>query len=230
MQERELRVLRAPAPELRSIDGEPPVIEGYGAVFMSYSRNLGGFVEQIDPVAFNATLSQRDRDVVGLVNHDPNWLLASTQSGTLELGTDGTGLRYRMLLDPSDPDAVRAMAKIKSGKMRGSSFSFRTLEDAWGQTEQGYPLRTLRSVEIFDTGPVTMPAYPATEGAGLSVALRSLAVTVGAPLERLVSAAGENRLADFLGGAPVVESPAATSFPLRQQWAARFGVRPPAGS
>lgn len=231
MHDRELRVLRAHAPELRAAtDDSPPVIEGYGAVFNSYSRNLGGFVEQVDPGAFTDTLAQQGRDILGLVNHDVNWLLASTQSRTLELTTDGTGLKYRMLLDPEDPDAVRAMKKVATGKLRGSSFSFRAISDKWSTTEQGFPLRTLLAVEAYDTGPVSLAAYPATESDGLAVALRSLASTVGAPVDRLVEAARSNTLARFMGGTPDPGSPAAPSFPLRSQWAARFGVRPSAGS
>lgn len=229
MSERELRVLRAPAPELRAADGEPPVLEGYGAVFNTYSRNLGGFVEQVDPGAFTDTLAQQGRDILGLINHDPNWLLASTQSGTLDLIADGTGLRYRMLLDESDPDAQRAMSKVRTGKLRGSSFSFRAISDKWGTTEQGFPLRSLLAVELFDVGGVAMAAYPATEAEGAAVALRSLASFVNEPLDRVVAAARSNTLAQLLGG-PAPESPGAPSFPLRSQWAGRFGVRPPVGS
>lgn len=229
MYDREVRVLRAPAPELRA-EGDAPVLDGYAAVFMTYSRNLGGFVEQIDPAAFRDTLSQQGRDIVGLFNHDPNRLLASTQSHTLELSADATGLRYAMTLDPSDPDALSVMAKVRTGKLRGSSFAFRAVADDWGTTDQGFPLRTLKSVELFDVSAVTTPAYPATEADGLSVALRSLASAVGAPVDRLVEAARANTLAQFMGGAPAVESPGAPSFPLRSQWAARFGVRPSAGS
>lgn len=227
--ERELRVITSHAPELRAADDSPPILEGFAAVFNSYSRNLGGFVEQVDPVAFRDTLA-RGGNVLGLMNHDPNMLLADTASGTLTLSTDATGLRYAMELDPSDPDAQRVMAKVRTRKMRGSSFAFRAIKDEWGTTEQGFPLRTLLAVELYDVSSVSQPAYLATEADGLSVALRSLASSVGAPLDRLVDAARSNTLAQFMGGAPVVESPAAPSFPSRSQWSARFGVRPPVGS
>lgn len=231
MSERELRVLRAPAPELRAATAdEPAVLEGYAAVFNSYSRNLGGFVEVVDPGAFTDTIAQDGRDILGLVNHDPNWLLGSTMSRTMELTVDAVGEKYRILLDESDPDAQRAMAKVRTGKMRGSSFSFRTIKDEWGTTEQGFPLRRLLVVEQFDGGPVSMAAYPGTEADGAAVALRSLASFVNEPVDRVVAAARSNTLAQLLGGAPAAESPAAPSFPLRSQWSARFGVRPPVGS
>ena len=220
--ERELRFWRADI-EVRASDAGEQTLVGYAAVFNTYSRNLGGFVEQIDPVAFRDTLA-RGGNVVSFVNHDPNMLLGDTSSGTLAIEQDATGLRYAVDLDPEDPDAQRVIAKVRKNKMRGSSFSFRTLDDAWGQTEQGFPLRTLRAVELFELGPVAMPAYLSTEDAGMAVALRSLADHVGAPLERIVSAAAENRLAEFLGGPqpdPARETP---SRPALSKWASRFGV------
>jgi HK97 family phage prohead protease len=228
--ERELRVWRSDDLEVRATEDGGDVLTAHAAAFMTYSRNLGGFVEQIDPVAFNDTLA-RGGNVIAVMNHDPNMLLGDTASGTLALSVDADGLRYDVQLDPSDPDAQRVMAKVKRKTLRGSSFAFRTLEDSWGQTEQGFPLRTLRAVELFDVGPVAMPAYPATEGAGLAVALRSLATHVGEPLERLVSAASENRLAEYLGVPKQDVDPGEQpSRPLLQKWAARYGVRLPAGS
>lgn len=37
--------------------------------------------------------------------------------------------------------------------------SLRGLEDRWGQTEDGMPLRTLLHVKLVDTAPVINPAY-----------------------------------------------------------------------
>jgi uncharacterized protein len=196
MQER--RMHRA-VPELRMADDGGVILEGYGAVFNRYSENLGGFVEQVGPGAFDDTLS-RDNVVAGLVNHDVNWLLASTDSDTLELASDTTGLKYRMTLDPDDPDTLRAVAKVKTRKMRGSSFSFTTMTDGseWSLTEQGFPLRTLLKVRLYDVGPVTFPAYPDTRGDDVAVALRSLSQQVGAPIEELAAAARSNELRSYL--------------------------------
>ena len=128
-------------PELRTAENSQPSLEGYGATFERLSQNLGGFVEIIDPQAFTDTLRHADRNIIGAFNHDMSLLLATTDSGTLELGIDETGLRYAMQLDVTDPDAQRVMAKVKAGKVRGSSFSFSTLADSWTTTEEGFPLR-----------------------------------------------------------------------------------------
>jgi len=174
-----------------------PTLAGYAAVFARLSQNLGGFVEEVAPAAFTTTLSS-GRNVLGAVNHDVSQLLATTDSGTLELSTDATGLRYGMLLDLDDPDAVRAAAKVRTGKLQGSSFAFTTRDDAWGTTEQGFPLRTLLAVELHELGPVANPAYLDTAADGAQVALRSLAAFVDLPLDQVTTAARAGALTDLI--------------------------------
>ena len=198
---RELRCYRAAgAPELRAAgDGEPPVLSGYGAVFDRLSQNLGGFVEQVDPHAFDDTLRRvADRNILGAVNHDVNWLLATTDSGTLQLATDAVGLRYDMTLNVADPDAIRAMAKVESRMLRGSSFSFATREEAWSTTPDGFPMRSLLAVELYELGPVASPAYLQTQDGGAAVALRSLSEFVDLPFEQVTEAAAAGRLTDLI--------------------------------
>lgn len=226
----EFRVYRdVAAPEYRASDAGN-VLVGYAAVFNRFSQNLGGYVEQIDPVAFNETLA-RGTNVAGLGNHDPNWLLATTDSGSLTLAADGTGLGYAMNLDMADPDAVRAARKAETGKLRGSSFSFRVDVggESWSTTESGFPMRTLRSVTLFDVGPVTFPAYKATEDDGLSVALRSLAAATNQTVDRLVAAAHDGDLSRFvvdLGATRDDDSPPPAPEMHSRSWAVRRFAAP----
>ena len=202
---RETRTYRGvPSCEVRAEDGQPPVLTGYGAVFGSLSQNLGGFVEVVDPGAFADTL-RNDNNVLGAVNHNADWLLATTASGSLALETDDIGLRYSMALDVSDPDAQRAIAKVNAGKLVGSSFSFAVREDDWSTTENGFPLRSLRAVELFELGPVASPAYRATEG---EVALRSLAQFIDEPFDSVADAARQNDLATLIARAAGTDIPA----------------------
>jgi HK97 family phage prohead protease len=199
---------RVGAPELRSTESGATMIVGAGAVFRSYSQNLGGFVEQIEPGAFDDVLGD---DVVALVNHDPNLLLARSGAGTLRLSVDDVAFRYEIDLDMSDPDAVSIAAKIRSGAMPGSSFSFMLADggDTWSLTEQGFPLRTIsRFARVIDTGPVTHPAYLGTTGDGAATALRSLSAFTGAPIPELVKAAAAGELRSFL---PVANGQPSTS-------------------
>lgn len=143
-------------------------LAGYAAVFNKRSQNLGGFVEQVDPVAFNKSLSD-GIPVFARFNHEDNFLLGSTEAETLRLAVDGTGLHYEVdLPDTSAGRDVRVLAE--RGDLRYSSFAFRTISDSWGETEEGFPLRTLTAVQLVDVAPVVNPAYRDT-----TTGLRSLA-------------------------------------------------------
>jgi uncharacterized protein len=142
-------------------------LTGYAAVFNRNSQNLGGFVEEVDPGAFTQTLRDGG-NVMARGNHDDAHLLGTTDAGTLVLEIDDIGLRYTV--DLPDTSAGRDFKVLaERGDVRFSSFAFRTIKDDWSQTEQGFPLRTLRSVQLVDVAPVNSPAYLDT-----SVALRSM--------------------------------------------------------
>lgn len=172
-------------------------ISGYAAVFNEDSYDLGGFKERLAPGAFKRVLNRGD-NVLGLFNHSLDHLLATRDSGTLRLEEDEVGLRYEFDLDPSDPDHQRVIAKVKRGDLKGSSFAFRTTPDTdeWTTGEGDYPMRIVHDVAALrDVGPVTAPAYGATENVGKKLALRSLADLVDKPVEELVEASA---LRDFL--------------------------------
>ena len=166
--ERELEIRTAAhAVELRAGTSGLGVLAGYAAVFNRHSQNLGGFVEQVDPAAFTKSLAD-GLPVMARGNHSDAMLLGTTWAGTLRLSVDGTGLLYEVdLPDTSAGRDFRALAE--RGDVKWSSFAFRTIEDEWGVTEQGFPLRTLRAVQLVDVAPVNSPAYLDT-----SVAARSL--------------------------------------------------------
>lgn len=170
--------------ELRAAQDGPGTLVGYAAVFNRQSQNLGGFVEQVDPGAFERTLGMSELRVMARYNHDDNLLIGTTEGGTLTLSTDGTGLRYEVdLPDTSVGRDVAALAR--RGDLRYSSFAFRTLDDDWTETESGFPLRTLRAVQLVDVAPVNNPAYLDT-----SVAVRSLETIKAAAAETARGASG----------------------------------------
>ncbi len=176
-----------------SKDGGKHIV-GYAAVFNRLSQNLGGFVERVAPGAFAKTI--QEADIRGLFNHDVSLVLGRNTIATLDLEEDKLGLRYE--ITPPDTQSARDLvALIERGDISGSSFSFRTIDDEWGVTEQDFPVRTLKEVKLFDVGPVTFPAYLDTE-AGLRCALHSLAE--GRDLDELVAAAGRNELRSFIPG------------------------------
>jgi HK97 family phage prohead protease len=179
--------------ELRA-DKERQSIGGYAAVFNRQSKNLGGFVEQIDVEAFNKSMSHGWPDVRARYNHEI--LLGTTRAGTLRLQIDGTGLLYDV-----DPPNARSdiLELVARGDVSQSSFAFRTWDDAWDVNDQGTPLRTLRSVELVDVAPVDDPAYADTS-VGITranrtlEALRSLATKMSADIEEIRELAEHNEL------------------------------------
>ncbi len=175
--------------ELRE-EGDTLTAIGYASVFDSLSQNLGGFVEQVAPGAFRSTLNQAD--VRALFNHEPDHLLGRSGNGTLRLSEDERGLRYEVDL-PATTLGRDVAELLRRGDLYGSSFGFRTISDSWGETNDGYPLRTLNEVALRDCGPVCFPAYEASEAS-----LRSLAEERSIDLAILVDAAERNDLRSVL--------------------------------
>lgn len=187
----ERRTRTAEPIELRT-EGGRRVATGYAYRFGTYSQNLGGFVEVIDPGA--GARSIVENDIRALYNHDANLLLGRSTAGTLRLHEDDAGGYYEIDL-PNTRTGDEVAELLERGDLNGSSFGFRTISDEWGDTEQGYPLRRLKAFELVDVGPVTFPAYLDT-----SSALRSLAEARSLDLADVRSAAEANTLAAVLNG------------------------------
>lgn len=157
------------AVELRADgDDEMPRIRGYAAVFYragdaSTEYELWpGAVERIMPGAFDGI---DDDDVRAMFDH--HLLLGRRAAGTLRVEVDDVGLRYE--IEPSDTQAYRDTAEhVRLRNVTGSSFSFRLRGkdgEAWShETRDGKPIETreIRSVSVFDVGPVVNPAYVGT--------------------------------------------------------------------
>ena len=148
--------------------GKRNIIEGHAAVFNELSEDLGGFREKINTGAFDGVL---DDDVRAFFNHDPNFLLARTSSGTLKLGVDKKGLKYSF--EVPDTTAGRdLLVSMKRGDITQSSFAFQVQSDTWNTTSKG-EIRTIEKVSrLFDVSPVSIPAYPTAND--LSIAQRSM--------------------------------------------------------
>jgi uncharacterized protein len=177
-------------PEVRSAEGEPQHILGYAAVFGKTSRRLGGFHEQVMPGAFDEALRSIEdgtrpdvpMNVVCRYNHKDDMVLGTTHAGTLKLRVDDRGLAYDVLPPNHRADVLEL---VERGDVRYSSFAFRVLEpgvdDTWGESEHGLPMRQLRKVGLVDVAPVLDPAYHDTNAMArnISGAVESLASWVG---------------------------------------------------
>jgi hypothetical protein len=90
-----------------------------------------------------------------------------------------------------DTTYARDLAEaMKRGDVSQSSFGFKTSGpegDSWAEDEDGYPLRTLQKVALFDVSPVTYPAYNDSTSGVASRALELLAERRGISVARLDS-------------------------------------------
>ncbi|MCW0154609.1 phage major capsid protein [Lactiplantibacillus plantarum] len=140
-------------------DKQPKTIEGYALLFNSPSKDLGGFVEVIDPAALDGVdLS----NVIMLDQHDYSKPLASVKAGTLELTPDEKGLHFTATLDDSVSYANDAYQNVKSGNVDSMSFRFDVDDggDEFTQDDQGKVTRTIKQVkDLFEVSTVTIPAY-----------------------------------------------------------------------
>ena len=154
--------------EVRAVDTSDGSLKigGYAATFNSEATGLN-FREVIAPGAFTRALASQD-PVFLLVNHDMEGIpLASTQSGTLQLRQDKTGLYMEATLDPANPKAQELSSAVRRGDMDKMSFAFTVSPD--GQTKDA-GLRTLTDIErLYEVSVVTLPAYDST-----SVGMRSV--------------------------------------------------------
>jgi HK97 family phage prohead protease len=166
-------------------DGDAKKLGGYAALFDSETVIAGAFREVIKRGAFTDAVT-RD-DVRATFNHDPNFVLGRTTSGTLTIAEDERGLRY----DVTPPDTTWArdlMTSVSRGDVTQSSFAFRVTRDAWPAVKRGeLPLRSIEAVELYDVSPVTYPAYEST-----TVAVRAQAASVVAAAESSVAAKHEH--------------------------------------
>jgi HK97 family phage prohead protease len=149
-------------------EGDKRFIEGAGIMFGVESKDLGGFREIIDPKALEGADMT---DIIIRAEHDNNYVLGRTSSGTAQVNISGTSANYSAEIP--NTTAGRDMAEyIQRGDLRGSSFAFSGVKDNWEERKDGQVIRTITKIaRIHDMGPVFNPAYGQTD---FKVALRGL--------------------------------------------------------
>ena len=162
----EKRIYNFTKVEVRADASGDSIIDGYASVFNKDSLDLGGFIETVNPEAFNRTLVENP-DVRALFNHDSGELLGRTVSKTLTLSVDENGLRMSLRL-PNTGKGPYIKEMITRGDLSAMSFGFVTRKDKWDFNSTPNR-RELLDVDLFEVSPVTFPAYPDT-----SLAVRSM--------------------------------------------------------
>ncbi len=172
-----------------------PLIEGYGAVYEERTTIQGWFDEWDEEIAAGAGAKTiAEGDIRSMFNHDTNQLLGRTTAGTLRLSEDQGGLRYSVDINPDDPVAMGAHAKVMRRDVTGSSIWFRVLREEWTvATEDNGMERDLRRIleyQLFETGPVTFPAFETTTAAARAGLLATRSMSV---LDSVLRVAGTGR-------------------------------------
>lgn len=177
--------------EVRSAtaEGAPIRVFGYSALFNVRSREMRTssgkrFVEVILPGAFD-TVNDTDCDC----RYDHHVFLAS--KGNYRTGVDARGRWYEYDHDPSDPEHLSVLAKIRRGECKGSSFMFDEPDVTDQEVEREGPIlvrKIKRFARLWDEGPVRKPAYRQT-----SVSVRSIEEFAETDLAEPTSAGAEQR-------------------------------------
>lgn len=141
--------------EMRSVDDEDMVIEGYAAVF-NQETDMGWYTEVIDSRAFE----QCDmKDCCLNYNHGQSKVLARTRNSSLELFVDSVGLKIRAkLIDTTEGKDI--YKSVKEGLLDKMSFAFTVKEASWDyETDKR---RILQIDKLYDVSIVDIPAYDGT--------------------------------------------------------------------
>lgn len=136
------------------------ILEGYFVRYNSETELWTGYYEEVAPNAFDNSL--QTRDILCLDNHDTRIVLGSTESGTLELRSDETGLWGKVKVDLEDPNAKSAYRKVQTGKVKGCSFGFRVNAETKVNRDNKTVFRILEA-ELLEVSITGFPAYPQTD-------------------------------------------------------------------
>ncbi|MEE0929597.1 MAG: HK97 family phage prohead protease [Acutalibacteraceae bacterium] len=143
--------------ELRALEDERMIVEGYAVVFDSVT-DLGWRKEVVDRNAFNGCDMS---DVCMKYNHsDELLIMARTRNNSLQLIIDERGLKIRAeLIDTTQNRDIYKM--IQSELLTKMSFAFTVAEE---EIDYETDTRTiLRIDKLFDVSVVDVPAYEATD-------------------------------------------------------------------
>ena len=120
------------------------------------------FVERIKAGVFRTALKRND-NVLVLLNHNYERVLASTKDGNAILEEDNIGLRADITI--TDKEVVE---KARSGKLSGWSFGFIANDDE--ETTEGntpYPIRTVTDMELLEVSILDETKAPAYYGTSI---------------------------------------------------------------
>ena len=150
------------------VRGDSVLITGYVNAVERLSKpirenlhgNIRTFLERIRAGVFRTALNRND-NVLVLLNHDENRVLASTKEGTAILEEDNIGLRAEITI--TDKEVVE---KAREGKLTGWSFGFIANDDEI--TNEGKnEVRTVTDMDLLEVSILDDTKSPAYNGTSI---------------------------------------------------------------
>lgn len=131
--------------EVKAVDEESGIIEGYGATFSSKPDSYGDI---IDPGAFSKTLKENKDSIVSLFNHN-----VMEPIGLPELKQDANGLHAKIRLVMDIQKARDTLALARAGVIKRMSIGYDTVKSDFIDG-----VRHLKEVRLYDVSPVIFAA------------------------------------------------------------------------
>lgn len=161
--EKKIEVRNNPTGKVTRAEGDSRTVKGRAVVFDSWSEDLGGFREKIDPRALDGVIERSD--IFALMDHDRRrGILGRCKRGdqvSLRLNVTDEGLDYEFEA-PETALGNELLSCLERGEIDGSSFAFTVLEDRWERNGDAYERTITKIDELYDVSPVYSPAYSQT--------------------------------------------------------------------
>ena len=132
--------------EIKSIDEEEGIFEGYASTF---TKNPDAYGDVVDKGAFTKTIKEQAGNIKILWNHNSDEPLGIP----VELREDDTGLYVKGKLTLGVQRAREILALMKDGVVNTMSIGFRIITES---TVGG--MNHLKEIRLFDVSPVTFAA------------------------------------------------------------------------
>lgn len=173
--------------EVKDIDEETGIIEGYGATF---SKTPDSYGDVIDAGAFTKTLKEDDGTIVSLFNHNINEPI-----GLPELTQDKTGLHARIKLVKGVQRAEEVLMLAKAGVIKRMSIGYDTIKSDFVQG-----IRHLKEVKLYDVSPVVFAANREAEIVSVKSATSFDDLPLGDREREWDASAAKQRIRAWAGG------------------------------
>jgi len=147
--------------EIKAVNEEEGVIEGYGSTFSKVPDSYG---DVVDEGAFLKTIQENADNIVSLFNHD-----IMSPIGKPALSTDKKGLYTKIKLVRGVQKAEETLLLAKAGVITQMSIGYKTIKEG---REKG--IRHLQEVKLYDVSPVIFAANPEALITGVKNELETL--------------------------------------------------------